>query len=289
MRNHFVPRFLLTAWTIGNVDKKLVEFRLDLAGVPTARRVPKATGYMDDLLTLSEPFVDGMPQDAIETQLMQRVDSDAAILRVKMLEGASLAAAERCDWVRFLNSLRLRQPKFVTEKAIPIGTASALEVLNRAPEEYKALAQPDDPNTLIEFVRVSRPGLIENFGLKAYPRVIDNPLIGEMLINMTWSVCDVSSANYDLVLGDNPLISVGNLEAAKFVLALPLSPTKLFVACRAAATVHTFAGAKPNELVARMNESSVERASRWVYARTEDPGRFIRNRVKTLLRFRNTA
>ena len=54
-----------------------------------------------------------------------------------------------------------------------------------------------------EWVHQNRPGLIEDFGLTLYPKVINNPVIGEKLINLNWMVCDLASANYELLLADN--------------------------------------------------------------------------------------
>lgn len=281
----------MAPWAADNVDGKLVEFRIRLPDVPFGRRVPRATGYVRDLLALSAPHVEGIEKQAIETKLMQAVDNDAARVRVELLERgtANLTADERCDWVRFLSSLRMRQPEFVSNVAKSGGTETLRQELARDLDEYTALAQAGYPPTLVEWVRQNRPGLIEDFGLTLYPKVIDDPVIGVKLINLNWMVCDLSSAKNELLLADNPLVSVGNLDAPTFVLALPLSPTKLFVACRAAATVRRFRTAEPKALVSRMNESSVERANRWVYARTVAPARFIRARVKWPRRLRLCA
>jgi Protein of unknown function (DUF4238) len=281
----------MAPWAADNADGKLVEFRICLPGVPTGRRVPKATGYEPDLLALSHPQVEGMEQQAIETKLMQAVDTDAARVRVDLLARGTtnLTVDDRCDWVRYLNSLRMRQPKFVSDVAKSAGTETIREELARDVDEYTALAQSDDPPTLVEWVRQNRPGLIEDFGLTLYPKVINDPVIGEKLINLNWIVCDLSSAKHELILADNPLVSVGNLDSPTLILALPLSPTKLFVACRATETSQRFRTEEPNAIVARMNESSVERANRWVYARTEAPARFIRKRVILLGKVRTRA
>jgi Protein of unknown function (DUF4238) len=284
MRHHYVPEFLSTPWTEGNANRELVEFRLKIPGVPTRRRSPKAIGFLPDLLALSKIEVRGIGQQSIETKLMQPVDTDAAIVRLKMLEHglSALTISDRCDWVRFLTSLGARQPKFVEQRARIIGTQALLEVLASDPEQYRAIAQPDDPPTLEEFVRKHYPGLIEDFGLTVYPGVIDNKTIGEKVLKLTWIVRDLSSAKHELLLGDNPLISVGGLDAPSTLLALPLSPRQIFVACLSSETARAFERANSSVLVARANESTIQRAVDWVYARTDEPGRFIRNRIAVL-------
>ena len=288
MRHHYVPQFLLSAWAEGNTDGKFVEFRLQLPDVPTRRRGKKETAFKYDLLALSEPEVGGISQQAIETKLMQRVDTDAALVRTQLIEqGASgLSVSDRCDWARFLISLNLRQPQFVEKNIRAKGTADLLQVLESDPEQNQWLAGLDDPPTLVEWVRKNQPGLIEDFGLTVVPGVIDNRVGGEKLINLGWIVRDLSPAKNELILGDKPLISIGKLDAPSFALVLPMSPTKLFVACRANGTIRAIESARPDVLVARANESSIEGASRWVYARTEAPGRFIRNRAAILNRIR---
>ena len=93
------------------------EFRLDLKGLPTMRRVPKATAYEHNLYALTRSVVAGMSLQAIETDLLRHIDNYAAPVRVKMEQHGlkSLSITERQDWVRFLMSLRVRQPDIVSK------------------------------------------------------------------------------------------------------------------------------------------------------------------------------
>ena len=84
MDHHFVPKFLLRAWSDGASDGMFQEFRLDVKSLPTRRRAPKATAYQDNLYALTKPEVAGMSQQAIETDLMSHIDNYAAPVRVKM-------------------------------------------------------------------------------------------------------------------------------------------------------------------------------------------------------------
>ena len=108
MRHHIVPRFLLRAWSDGASDGMFQEFRLDVKGLPTTRRMPKATAYQDNLYAFTKPVVAGMSRQAIETDLLRHIDNYAAPVRVKMEKHGlkSLSITERQDWVRFLMSLR---------------------------------------------------------------------------------------------------------------------------------------------------------------------------------------
>ena len=63
------------------------------------------------------PVVAGLGQQAVEKHLLRRVDDLAAgVLRKLTTKGlAGLTLDDRCDWARFLMSLRLRQPAIVQQ------------------------------------------------------------------------------------------------------------------------------------------------------------------------------
>jgi len=51
MRNHFVPKFLLSAWADSDPEGKVHIFTLTARGIYLSRLAPKSTGYEDDMLT----------------------------------------------------------------------------------------------------------------------------------------------------------------------------------------------------------------------------------------------
>ena len=281
MRHHFVPQFLLRAWSEGANDGTLQEFRIDLEGLPTARRVPKATGFRKDLYALTKLEVAGMSKQAIETNLMSRIDNYAAPVRVKMEQDGlkSLSNMERQDWVRFLMSLKVRQPDVVNQIRME-GARNLRQSLSESPEQYEALAEDDDAPTLEEWAELEYPGLIENFGLSAFPKLVDNGKIGTKILRLRWWIWDFSSAKHELLVSDNPCIFTGDIDAPELIVALPISPTKAFLATRGDRTAERLRQQSPGELVVRLNESSVYQAHERVYARTDAPTRFIANRLK---------
>ena len=172
MRHHFVPQFLLRAWASGSLDGKVEDIRLDLSGFPSSRRAPKSTGYKDDLYALSKPVVGGMEKQAIEKIFFMQVDNLAARAHQKLVEHGlrSLTTAERSDWVRFLMSLRVRQPDIV-QKLKTDSSQHLAKTLGQQPEEYDEIAQRDDAPTLAEWTEQQFPGLIENFGLSFFHEI----------------------------------------------------------------------------------------------------------------------
>ena len=280
MDHHFVPKFLLRAWSEGASDGMFQEFRLDIDGLPTKRRVPKATAFKDNLFALTKPEVAGMSQQAIETDLMSRIDNYAAPVRVKMEQHGlkRLSNTERQHWVRFLLSLRVRQPEIISQIRTE-GTHNLRQNLLDAPEQYEALAEEDDALTLDEWVEQHYPGLIENFGLSCIPKLVDNREVGTKILYLRWWLWDFCNAKHEPILADNPCIFTGDIDAPELIVALPISPTKAFLATRGDLTAAKLRQQSPSTLVVKLNESSVLQARERVYARTDAPKRFIENRL----------
>jgi hypothetical protein len=102
----------------GDATRPEVEvFRLDLPGLPSSRRTAKYTAYEDNLYALTMPVVAGMEQQAVEKRLLGRIDDLAAgvLRRLTTTSLAGLTSDDRCDWARFLMSLRLRQPAIIQQ------------------------------------------------------------------------------------------------------------------------------------------------------------------------------
>jgi hypothetical protein len=285
MRHHYVPQFLLSKWIGTNTVTKnsVIEFRLRLRGSPARERPPSATGFEKDLLKLSSPSLTNDELHALETVVMKAVDTAAApVLEILLKDGVrSLTTSQRCDWARFLNSIRLRQPRFVRHNVKERGAKQLEEEFSKDHEEYTILAGPGDPPTALEWVRENMPGRVENFGLGVVPAALDHLKTIERVINLNWGVCDFTRERNELLLSDNPLISLGSTKP-EWVLALPISPTILFLACQADGTVKRLQDAKSSEIIKRVNQSSVNQATQWVYASSTAPQRFICNHVAKL-------
>ncbi|MCH9752507.1 MAG: DUF4238 domain-containing protein [Alphaproteobacteria bacterium] len=281
MRHHFVPQFLLGAWSEGSGDEKFQEFRVDLDGIPTYRRVKKATAYQDNLYALTKPEIAGMSQHAVETHLLRHIDNYAARVRTRMLQNGlkSLSLAERCDWVRFIMSMRLRQPDIVhklkTESADHLRRTLATQ-----PEKYQALAEDDDAPTLEEWADDKFPGLIENFGLSFFHELVDKEEIGTKILHLHWWLWDFTGTKHDILLADNPCIFTGAIDEPELIVALPISPSNAFLATRGDQTANMLRQLNPSTLATRLNESSVLQARARIYARNTAPRRFIENRMK---------
>lgn len=282
MRHHYIPQFLLSPWAENSKDGKLEVFRLDLPEIPSSRRKPRYTGFDDDLYALSEDVVAGMEKQAIEKIFLMKVDNRGAIARSKLENQGlkSLNNEERADWARFLMSLRLRQPEIIHQLRHD-GKRHLRKSLNENPEEYDELVAEGEPETLEQLTENQYPGLIENFGLSFFHELIDNPHYGNKILQMKWWIWDFNKVTYDLLLSDNPCIFTAGIENKHCVIALPISPKKVFMATQDDDVEDRLRRSRSRELVVRLNESSVMQTRVRIYSRSELPAkRFIKNRMR---------
>jgi hypothetical protein len=280
MRHHYVPQFLLRAWAETQPDQKVEIFRLDLPDLPSSRHTSKYTAYEDDLYALTMPVVAGMEKQAVEKHLLRRVDDFAArVLRRLITRGlAGLTLDDRCDWARFLMSLRLRQPAIVQQLRTESSEYLEASLIDR-PEEYDAIAGIDDPPTLLEWTRKNYPGLIEKVGMSFFRDLVDNAGIGEKILRMRWWLWDFTREQNDLLLANQPCIFTTGIDDADLVIALPIGPRKAFIATRSERAATLLRRRRPEHLLMGMNESSLNQARLRVYARDASPRRFIWNRL----------
>ena len=191
---------------------------------------------------------------------------------------AGLTLEDRCDWARFLMSLRLRQPHIIQQ--LRTESSEYLEAtLIDQPEEYDATAGTADPPTLLEWTRKHYPGLIENFGMSFFHELVDQAEIGNRILSMKWWLWDFAREQNDLLLADQPCIFTTGIDNADLVIALPIGPRKAFLATRSERVAAILRRQRPKDLLMRMNESSLKQARVRVYARDALPRRFIYNRL----------
>ncbi len=281
MRHHYIPQFLLKPWLAGNADGRVEIYRLDLDGVPSSRKTPKHTGFEENLYALTIPVVAGMNQQAVEKHFLMHVDNLGALVRRKLDEHGlrSLTTDDRVNWARFLMSLRIRQPDIV--QMIRTDAAANLRVnLAAQPEQYEELAQLNDPSTLEEWTEQHFPGLIENIGMSFFHKLVDNPAIGDKLLRMRWWLWDCASVPHDLLLADHPCVFTHGIDDPRLVIALPISPKKIFIATQSDETADLLRRQRPKDLVVKLNEYSIGQTRTRVYARDTAPARFIRNRAR---------
>lgn len=279
MRNHYVPQFLQRPWT-SNHDGTLEVYHIDVPKIYSVRVATKKTGYAEDMLALTLDNVGSRTKHDIEEVVLKQVDNAAALVREKLSNRGlpSLTHDERCAWVRFIMSIRTRDPAIISE-LISRSDHELRNSLAANPAEYVQIAAADDPTSLVEWTERTQPGLIENFGLSIYHELLNDDRIGNALLQLKWWVFDVSSAPNYLLLGDRPCIFYGGIDQPNLALALPIGPDHLFVATRGPALSDGLPRIPARALVARTNEATVMQSKKYIYDRDNSSLRFIRNRL----------
>jgi hypothetical protein len=115
-------------------------------------------------------------------------------------------------------------------------------------------------------------------GKSFFPELVDNREHGTKILFLRWWLWDFTGCKHELLLSDNPCMFTGSLNAPELIIALPLSPTKAFLASRGARTAANLRQQHPNVLAVLLNEESVRQSRARLYARTAAPARFIENR-----------
>lgn len=278
MRNHYVPQFLQRPWTSAH-DGALQVYHIDGGKIHSTRKVPKSTGYAVDMLALTRNEIAGMKKHDVETIVLQQVDSEAALVRTKLYDRklATLDVDERSAWVRFIMSLRIRDPGIVRD-LVAESDSELRRSLANSPDEYVQLTTGNDPASLEEWTEQRFPGLIENFGLSLFGSLLNHDKIGNALMRLKWWVFDTSPATNCLLLGDRPCVFMGGMDDPNLAVALPIAPERLFFATRGDALANGLPRVMPSTLVARVNDATVRQAEKYVYARDASSRRFVENR-----------
>ena len=277
MRQHFVPRFLPRAWT--GPDHRLQVFRLDESRIRSFRRAPKSVAWREDLYSLKVPRAGKGDNHKIETGFLQQIDDKAAKARTKLLNPARgcLTPEESRHWVLFLMSLRARQPHAV-EHLRETGSKDLRVELDRDSEEYRAIAQDGDPESLSEWVRENVPDFVENWAISQFPAISTHPRTLETILSMRYtSVVNFTGCTEHLLLSDDPCIWVYGFDHPRFSIALPISPYAAFLATGSETASRNLRRLSREKLLTNLNISSVNQARKYVYALDASPQEFIRS------------
>lgn len=261
--HHYIPQFLLRGWC--NKAGILTVYTRRNGLVVTSERHPRATGFEPNLYALEQ--VPPERKHVVENEFFSpHIDARAAPILKKIVEGGfkQVTTDERSDFSRFILSLRARHPD-----AVALARARGIEEISRQlardPHEYEALRTESSPESLTEWVRRNQPGLISNFGVSLLPRVVGHDATGERLFRMPWTLHDLTSASFDLLLSDRPCLLDGNALEGVCTIAVPLDPRHLLFVSNNQVQMERLRLANPNEVVKMINRVSVVSAAERVY------------------------
>jgi Protein of unknown function (DUF4238) len=263
--HHFVPVFYLKQWASSSTNK-VIEYSIKHGKFLAKPVGPKGTGYQTDLYSFPE-----LPPNIsqhIEDVFLRHSDNEAAraLQRILAWDKSEWPPNMIQAWARCVMHLLLRHPDAIAEMRVAakqIWEGTGEEAQRRYEQEIQ---KPGDPATFEEYLHRADPLAVEKSLMNMIIRAIDNEAVGTAIAKMIWKVVDVTRSPKTLLTSDRPVV-MNNLRSPDGWIALPVSPTKLFIAVNAEKTAKLLDKGTTLELVETMNDRIVGRARRYVWAR----------------------
>jgi hypothetical protein len=267
--HHYIPQCYLKRWA-NPADAQLQTFQHQPRGLHARKSSTKGTGYVPHLYTAKlNPDVG----DQLETDLLQRIDNDAARLLDRFTSGGRLEfdPDEQSAWTLFLLSLMHRSPGRIDHFDKTVAEAFPSFADGVPPEveaEYAVHRRPGDPNSIGEFFRTASPKDVELGRTILLRQLFTSERLGTALNSMKRGVIRFSDkAKHELLTSDKPLIITNGLERPDVVVLLALSPRHLFVAAHDTKYLEPYGDTANADRVIKFNNVHVcEQAERYVYS-----------------------
>jgi Protein of unknown function (DUF4238) len=269
--HHFIPAFFLSQWT--DVNEKLVEYTIKHDKLIPKPIGPRGTGFQPHLYSFSElPPDEAQFIEKVFFNFADRVAADALanhITKTPTPWTVDLVSA----WSRFVIALHLRHPDAmpglrVAVKSIWNGSGAAYQA------DYEAIKKPEDPPTFDEYLAARDPLAPSKMHVNMIVKAFDNEYLGKHVNNMMWGVIDVSASRHRFLLSDRPVL-MADLKELFGIIALPIGPTKLFIATNNDAGMRHLRSLPARELVHKLNTYVVGRARKFVWAHDQSQTAFI--------------
>lgn len=280
-KHHYLPEFLLRSWSDPN--GRIARYVPVHNGQLDKKRVfPSQAGFKLDLYTVPG-FESGWKSTSLEHSFFAPLDTHAALAHQTLVQTGRATTSElRSGWAAFLSSLLIRSPHDL-DATIEEFDKIISEDPEGIEESYQSLKKPEDPPTLIEWIKARDPNFKRKSTLIIIQQMILNFDRNNYLVKIRWSVVDVSMSKYKLLISDAPII-FRPLKLENGHIALPLSPTKLFLASEFSEFHQEVSNANATKLVELVNQQIVGCARFFVCSHCDSQDRFIRNRFGTMSR-----
>lgn len=275
-KHHYLPEFYTRPWT--GDDRCLERFIKLPDGTMHARRVaPRGIGWEMDLYAAPGLAPTAHNAHQLETAVFAPLDSAAAKVRDALLAGREIRTSEeRSAWAAFLLSLFHRSPTHLAatkEKLAEIYNRSVPSIQRK----YAQLKAADDPEMFEDWVQARDPMMPDRAAHRLVASTVDNQRVGEFIVRMKWIVIDLQAADRTLLISDNPVV-FRPLKLPGGHMALPISPTSVFVGSADRCLFEYLARQSPNQLVRDCNRVVVGNAYHFVAASDRGQRDFIEKR-----------
>ena len=198
------------------------------------------------------------------------IDNYAAPVIRRLLEFASPRLSdEEFEWLTiFAASLEMRNPKNI-EKMNEMVFTLLMDDPHLRDEVYKNFFE-------------SNPEIVTNAPLQNLGGVIVNTARTFRTELKYWRVEDFTGGRKHLLLSDFPCIRTNGVGYPDVVFALPLSPWKALLGFKTLETQQLHLGnTSRGVLVSRINESSLNQTTSYIYAHDDEPRRFLEKRLRS--------
>jgi hypothetical protein len=264
-KHHYIPKFYLKRWAGAN--KQVCEFSRPYRDVSARFVHSDGTGFERGLYT-----VPGMPPDTmnlVEERFLKRTDNAASMALDDLTAERAFNKPEqrRLAWSRFIFSLLLRFPE-----------AQRSMRLDLEDNVRKMVADTNEPKEVIEGIVATND--LDKGRAGIFLELLNNSRFTRTLFSMHWDVITVDSSRQSFLTSDRPVINTANgYGFAERNLAIPISPSKLFVASDSEGVFRALRSRPPNSLVSETNHLVVSAAVKYVWGNDASQMRFIENRL----------
>ena len=226
--------------------------------------------------------------DDLSPELRQQIDQQLATLALAEPSAAlrpilqrpetEWISASRDNFARFIVSLLLLNPSLVAKV-----TATMREIVETGAREIQMryATRRSDPKTFAEYVTRSDPEAPALAAVQYLQKVMNGETIAAAIGKMQWTRISVEKSRFTLLASDRPLDIPLNLSDRNAYIALPLSPTLLFVASNNPGLLDTLARHDPSKVVRMMNLATVSEARECVFGVDDSQFAFVKHHFGT--------
>jgi hypothetical protein len=266
----YLPPAYLVPWAATGV---LCAMRRVEGDVLAEEVPPEATGFVPELRDSDAPSPELTEQIEQRLAALALAEPAAALQPILERRAAEWDAAARANWARFIASLMLRNPSVVTQ----VGAAMR-DIVETGTREIKTryATRRSDPKTFAEYVTAD-PQAPLSAATGYLQKVLDGDAMAAAINKMQWVRITVANARFTLLTSDQPLDVPLSLSDRNAYVALPLSPTALFVASNNESLLEKLTRHDPSKLVRMMNMATVTRARDYVWSVDDSQHAFVRH------------
>ena len=220
--HHFVPRLLQRQWASESEqvkcwkwqNEKLITFNSNIKNIMSETRLYTAE-YIDNANLYESQF--------------SEIEAGAAraLLKFRDKKGAVLDPKDFEAWACFVLAQRIRLPGKI-EWAKHHSFNGFSEIFEKFDPDFDRLNPEPRFSTPAQYMSEYHPNVLANFALHTIVEIIRDPKNVSALLKMKWFVR--RSYPHQIILGDDPVIFVGDLHSDKCLIALPISPDEVFFA-----------------------------------------------------------